>query len=120
MKLKKALIIIEDHKETSKRWLKALKGKTVDKKENVIICSDVKVAEKLFSAPRLNILMTIISKEPASIKKLAEYMEKDFKNIYNDVMFLSDLGIIELVEHGKQKALKPIPKYSGLEIKLAA
>jgi hypothetical protein len=35
-------------------------------------------------------------------------------------MFLADLDLIELVEHGAQKALKPVPKYSGLELKLAA
>ena len=47
-------------------------------------------------------------------------INKDFKNVYNDVIFLSNLGLIELIGQGTPKALKPIPKYNGLELKLAA
>ncbi|GEM_PF-5196298 len=37
MKLKKALIIIEDHAATNKRWLNALEGKFKAKNENIIM-----------------------------------------------------------------------------------
>ncbi len=121
MRLKKAIIIIENNDSTNARWLQALDGNVKAKtKESIIVCSSFKIAEKLFSAPRLNILQTIISEKPESIKQLAKMLKKDFKNVYNDVIFLSDLGLLELIEQGIPKALKPIPKYSGLELKLAA
>lgn len=121
MRLKKAIIIIENNKSTTDRWVQALDGNVKAKtKESIIICSSFKIAEKLFSAPRLNILQAIISEKPESIKQLAKMVKKNFKNVYNDVIFLSDLGLIDLIEQGVPKALKPVPKYSGLELKLAA
>ncbi|MBN1115023.1 MAG: hypothetical protein JXA66_06750 [Oligoflexia bacterium] len=121
MKLQKAVIMIEKSSDTKKRWEKALSGKTQNTaKQNVIICSNLKMAEKLFSEPRLEILKTIVSKHPESIKQLARLLQRDFKNVYNDVIFLSDLGLLELVEHGPQKSLMPVPKYESLELDLAA
>lgn len=120
MKLKKAIVMIENDQTTNKRWLKALEGGvTVKPKEGVIICSSFKIAEKLFSAPRLKILRAVIDQRPDSIKQLAKLLEKDFKNVYNDVMFLADLGLIELVEKGPTKATKIVPKFNELELKLA-
>jgi predicted transcriptional regulator len=121
MKLKRAIVVVESTQLTNKRWIKALEGKlTIKSKESVIICSSFKIAEKLFSAPRLNILRAIINQKPESIKQLAKLLGKDFKNVYNDVMFLADLGLIELVEKGSPKAIKLIPKFNELELKLAA
>ena len=121
MRLKKAIIIIENNNSTNARWLQALDGNVKSRtKESIIVCSSLKIAEKLFSAPRLRILQAIISEKPESIKQLAKMIKKDFKNVYNDVIFLSDLGLVELIEQRTPKALKPIPKFSGLELKLAA
>ena len=121
MKLKKAIVVVEKTHVTSKRWIKALEGKiAIKSKESVIICSSFKIAEKLFSEPRLSILRAIINQKPDSIKQLAKLLGKDFKNVYNDVMFLADLGLIELVEKGPPKAIKIIPKFNELKLKIAA
>lgn len=121
MKLQKAVIMIEKSSDTKKRWEKAFSGKIQNNpKNNTIVCSDLKMAEKVFSEPRLEILKTIVAKHPESIKQLAKLLQRDFKNVYNDVIFLSDLGLIELVEHGAQKSLMPVPKYESLELDLAA
>jgi len=121
MKLKRAIVVVESTRSTNDRWIKALEDKlAIKSKESVIICSSFKIAEKLFSAPRLNILKTIINQKPESIKQLAKLLGKDFKNVYNDVMFLADLGLIELVEKGSPKAIKLVPKFNELELKLAA
>ena len=113
--------MIEKSGDTKKRWEKALSGKVQNKSQgNTIICSDLKIAEKVFSEPRLEILKTIVIEHPTSIKQLAKLLQRDFKNVYNDVIFLSDLGLVELVEHGTRKSLMPIPKYESLELDLAA
>ncbi len=121
MKLKKAIIVIEKSEVTKKRWRHALEGKLNSRSQDqVIICSNVKVAERLFSAPRLTILQTIIHDKPNSIKELSKIVGKNFKNVYQDVMFLVDLGLIELVKDTLPKSLKPLPIYGDLELKLAA
>lgn len=121
MKLKKAIVIIEKAEKTSTRWEKALGGKLKNyDSDNIILCSSIKVAEKIFSEPRISLLKEIAKGKQQSIRQLSQAIKRDFKNVYNDVMFLADLGLITIVEHGAQKSMKPTPKYSSLELDLAA
>jgi predicted transcriptional regulator len=121
MKLKRAIIVIEDSESTDKRWSSALKGKEkTNKNENIIVCSSLKIAEKIFSEPRLSILKMVARKEMCSIKELATNLKRDFKNVYHDVMFLADLGLISLEESKSGRSLKPISLYENIELSLAA
>jgi len=45
---------------------------------------------------------------------------EDFKNAYADLMFLADLGLIELKEEGRRKTLIPIVRFAGIEVDLGA
>lgn len=47
-------------------------------------------------------------------------IKRDFKKVYADVMFLGDLGLIELKEEGKRKTLIPIARFAGIEVDLGA
>jgi predicted transcriptional regulator len=47
---------------------------------------------------------------PKSIAALARSLKRDFKNVYSDLMFLADLGLIELKEEGKRKRLIAIAR----------
>lgn len=47
-------------------------------------------------------------------------MKKDFKNVYSDVKFLADLGLVDLREEGSRKTLVPIAKFGGIELALAS
>src|SRR5438445_689876 len=47
-------------------------------------------------------------------------VKKDFKNVYSDVRFLADLGLIELREEGPHKTLVPVARFSRIELPLAA
>jgi predicted transcriptional regulator len=48
-------------------------------------------------------------------------LNRDFKNVHSDVQFLNDVGLIKLKETGNnRKGLKPIAKYSGIELDLVA
>ena len=62
----------------------------------------------------------ITSLKPKSISALARAMRKDFKNVYSDVKFLADLGLLELREEGLRKTLVPVAKFEGIEFALAA
>ncbi|HLE10750.1 MAG: hypothetical protein A2385_09290 [Bdellovibrionales bacterium RIFOXYB1_FULL_39_21] len=121
MKLKRAIIVIEDNGDTDKRWARALKGNgATNKNENIIICSSLKIAEKIFSEPRLAILKMVAKQEMVSIKQLATSLKRDFKNVYNDIMFLADLGLISIEKSESGRSLKPVPIYNNIELMLAA
>ncbi|MFI5395558.1 MAG: hypothetical protein ACHQ9S_08495 [Candidatus Binatia bacterium] len=50
---------------------------------------------------------------------VARSLKRDFKNVYADVRFLADLGLIELKEEGKRKTLVPIARFAGIEVDLS-
>ena len=66
------------------------------------------------------ILTSIAALKPKSISALAKSMKKDFKNVYSDVKFHADLGLVELREEGRRKTLVPIAKFNGIELALVA
>ena len=121
MKLKRARIIVESLDETNKRWLNALKGKVKSRKgEETISLGSWDILGKLLSPPRLQILATIPYFKPKSIADLARKLKKNFKNVYMDVKFLADLGLIELQAKGVRKTLVPVAKYKEFELPFAA
>ena len=121
MKLKKIKIVVEPIEATNKRWVAALKGKERSKvSEEVITVSSWDILGKILSPPRLQILTVIPALKPKSIYELAKAMKKDFKNVYSDVKFLADLGLVGLREEGHRKNLMPIAKFDAIELGLAA
>lgn len=121
MKLKRAKIIVESIERTNERWGSALKGKLKSKVgEETISVSSWDLLGKILSPPRLQILSLIPVLKPKSISALAKAMKKDFKNVYSDVRFLADMGLIDLREEGRRKTLVPTAKYNSVEFGLAA
>jgi predicted transcriptional regulator len=121
MKLKKVKLIVEPLEKTNERWLLALKGKVQSKPDQeTISVSSWDVLGRILSPPRLQILTLIPALKPKSISALAKAMKKDFKNVYSDVKFLADLGLVELREEGRKKTLVPVAKFGGIELAFAA
>ena len=121
MKLKTAKIFVESFETTNHRWKMALKGKMRSgAKEEIITVSSFEILGKVFSAPRLEILALIPVLKPRSIAGLARAIKRDFKNVYSDVKFLADVGLIELREEGARKTLVPVPRFAGIEFPWAA
>jgi predicted transcriptional regulator len=122
MKLKKAKIIIKNITEVKKEWALALRGKvrTLQKKDEIIFTS-LEAAAKVFTKGRMEILQTIMKENPRSIYDLANILGKDFKNVYIDVNYLRDVGLIELRESkDSPTGLKPVARFSGIELDWAA
>ncbi len=122
MKLRKVKIIVEDVENTSRRWTKALKGKSTFKSRNteIISVSTWDILGKVFSSPRMELLSAIVKHKPESIAALSRIVNRDFKNVHSDVKFLADLGLIELKEKGPRKTLVPVPMYDEIEVGFAA
>jgi predicted transcriptional regulator len=86
----------------------------------VITVASWEVLGKVLSPRRLEILARIPVLEPKSIAALARSLERDFKNVHADVVFLADLGLIELKAEGRRKTLVPIARFAGIEVDLGA
>lgn len=122
MKAKKAKIVLQTVDDIKQEWTAALKGKIKAKpKGDEIIVTGLETIAKIFSKTRMEILQVIITRKPQSIYELAKMVSRDFKNVYSDVQFLSDVGLIRLKGTGDSRnGLKPIAKYSGIELDLVA
>lgn len=119
MKGKKVLLLVEPQKEAMDRAFSSLKKPTKQFAGMVIISfPDFETLGKVITGARLELLKAIRVHKPKSIQELARVMKRDFKNVYQDVRLLADVGLIELKESGPRKASKPEAKYS--EIVLAA
>ena len=75
---------------------------------------------KVLAPPRLEIVARIPVLKPKSIAALARSLKCDFKNVYADVIFRADLGLIELKAEGKRQTLIPIARFAGIEVDLGA
>jgi len=117
MKAKRVRIAVEPLAKTEARWKKALKG-SATAKEDVITVASWAVLAKVLSATRLEILARVPELKPKSISALARSLKRDFKNVYSDVMFLAELGLVDLREESARKTLVPIVRFTGIEVDL--
>lgn len=121
MKLKKVKIIVQSIANTKIEWSRALKGKIKSiQPEGVIVFTSLAAVGKTLSPVRLELLGAILKHKPESIYALAKIVDRDLKNVYSDIKVLSDIGLIELKKDIKRDSVKPIAKYSGIEVDLAA
>ncbi len=122
MKAKKVRIVMQSVDDIKQEWTAALKGKVKSTpKGDEIIVTGLATIAKIFSKTRMEILLAIITQKPQSIYELAKMVNRDFKNVHSDVQFLNEVGLIKLKETGdSRKGLKPIAKYSGIELDLVA
>ena len=121
MKLKKVRIVIQSVEDSKAEWAKALRGEIRSiQKPGTIIFASLEAVAKVLSPARLELLGAILKERPESIYALAKVVERDFKNVHSDVKMLADVGLLELKATGKRDAMKPVAKYSGFEVDLAA
>ena len=122
MKMKNAKIIIRSIDAIKKEWEAALKGKkkSIQKNDEVIFVA-IETVAKVFAKTRMEVLRAIILEKPNSIYELAKIVDRDFKNVHSDVKLLSEIGLIDLQEtKGARNGLKPVARFSGIELDLAA
>ena len=61
-----------------------------------------------FTKKRLELIKTIMNEEPNSIRELSIQVERNIKNVFEDLKMLSNINIIDFEKIGKCK--KPIIK----------
>jgi len=72
---------------------------------------------RIFTPRRMELLAKIRELKPNSITELAEKIERDFKNVYNDLKALAAVGLVEFEGKGRNK--KPYLPYERVKFEFA-
>ena len=111
MKVRKIAIGIKPLKnslhEFATAWDKLQHGGKIEKKSEIYF-ETIDVMRKVLTNKRLTILKTIKEKEPRSIYELARLLNRDLKNVNQDLQMLIDLGLVT-VEQIKEDKKRIIP-----------
>lgn len=103
IKIKKINVIIEDLNkfiENSKKEFKKLEQGKLRKSIEELSLSEQEY-RNLFSKKRIDIIKALRNKRFISIYELAKQLNRSYKNVYDDVNLLLELGIIEKAEDKK-------------------
>jgi predicted transcriptional regulator len=124
MKLKKVVIQIKSLDDVLGNFVSVAKklqaGKKVMPSRGTYV-ADVETARSIFTEGRLRIVQTLKDKRPGSIYALAKLLKRDFKNVYEDVSFLAELGIIAIEENDTgRNQKKPILLCDEILFRMAA
>ena len=124
MKVKTIKIKIKSLDESLDEFVKVAedvsKGKRVRQRSNMYV-ADAATARGIFTESRLRIIQLLKNEEVSSIYELAKMLGRDFKNVSEDICFLSDLGIIKISEaKSGRKQKKPTLVCDNLMFEIAA
>ena len=89
-------------KEAGEVFEKLTKGETVQKK-TAIYFNNLKEMRKVLTEKRLELLKAIKDKKPASVYELARMVNRDIKNVLQDLSYLQELGLVEITETRDKK-----------------
>ena len=80
---------------------------------DIIVVEDADVFE-VISPKRAELLEYLMNNEVSSIKKLADNLNRNYKNVYDDLQALAKYNLVELRESGR--SLKPCSIVTHLEV----
>ena len=90
---------------------KKVKGKTA------LYFSSIKDLRKVLTEKRLELLKTIKDRKPLSIYELAQMVDRDLKNVLQDVGYLHEIGMVDIDETKDKKM--PTVGYDVLSLEVA-
>ncbi|MEK7333356.1 MAG: ArsR family transcriptional regulator [Nitrospirota bacterium] len=123
MRVKNIKISLKSDKELFEE-IKKIIGKLESgekvKKHGGISFDNLETMRKILTDARIKILKTIKKDNPGSIYELAKMLHRDTKNTFDDVKFLSEMGLIELrkTKNGREKTT-PMVKYDKILLEIA-
>lgn len=109
----------EFFKEVKNVWKKLEQGKKIKKHEGISFES-LEAMRKVLTEERLRILKVIKKYHPGSIYELAKILNRDTKNVSDDVHYLAELALIE-IEKGKSNGREkttPVVNYDKILLEI--
>ncbi len=103
-------------REAGEGFEKISKGQRLGEK-TAIYFSNIKDLRKVLTEKRLELLKTIKDRKPSSIYELARMVNRDLKNVLQDVDYLREIGMVDVTETADKKV--PTVGYDVLSLELA-
>jgi len=82
--------------------------------EYVLSLPDEAALERVLSAKNLELVRTIATEEPGSVRELARLVDRDIKNVSTALNRLAEIGLVALEDEGRAK--RPTVWYDHVEI----
>ena len=104
------------YREFIETWHAVEEGKEIEPKEKIYFL-DYQTFFKVLTKQRIRLLKVLYEKEAISINQLSKILKRNYKNVYEDVKILKQIGLIK--EDKNKKIYMPYSKINT-EINLAA
>ena len=104
---------------TRQRIKAAQEGREPNEVQPMLNVSSYAELSRLLSPKNLELLETISEHELASIRETARRVDRDYKQVHQNLTELEDIGVIEFEGGGSGRPKKPLLAYDGLEIDLS-
>jgi predicted transcriptional regulator len=122
MKVKKIDIgikgLTESLKDFSEAWKKISSGKKMRKEEGIYF-DTIDTMRAVLTNNRLLILKTIRERKPGSVYELAKILNRDLKNVNQDLKMLSEVGLVTLEKtEADKKRVVPHVDYAKILLEI--
>ena len=99
-------------------WEKIEKGEKVERKE-ALYFESIATLRSVLTTERIRLLKSIAKHKPKSIYELSKIVNRDLKNVNDDIKLLSELGLLELkkIKTDKER-LEPVIEYDRIMIEI--
>lgn len=98
----------ESLQDFAKAYQRVAQGKPVRKKGGTFFAS-IDAVRKVLTENRIQLLKIIKQERPQSLYELAKLAHRDLKNVTQDIVFLEDLGLVDLRKpNGIRRQRKPV------------
>ena len=108
--------VLEGVKETMK---KIERGEKVKKRRGYYF-ENLEAFRRALTEKRLEVLHVIKKERPASVYELAKMLNRDAKNVTQDLEYLKNIGLVE-IKRTREKKERTIPevKYDRIDLQIA-
>ena len=81
-------------------WQRAERGELLETEVHLNF-EDLSMLLSILTPRRLDVLKTLRQQGPISVRALARYLERDYKNVHADARALENAGLLERSKEGK-------------------
>lgn|SRR3989338_3837022 len=105
-------------KEAGEAFTAIIEGTKYEKHEEISF-DNLETLRRALTPKRLEILHIIKQRNPESIYELAHIVQRDAKNVTEDLHYLQELGIISLQHsHDERERIKPFLESDTLQVEI--
>ncbi len=118
IRIKSADKALEEFRQTFKE---VEAGRRVTKREG-IYCTSIEAARNLLTPNRLALLRAVRSGRPGSIYELSRMVNRDLKNVQDDLRILETYGLVRMADatrSGKRRVRVPRSMFDQIQLEIA-